>query len=533
MFFRSSTPQKSTKSPKKSRKKASLASRRQFLRGAGGFALALPFLPSLLPRAAWAQSAPTGPKRMVHFASPHGAIWPQDMWPDDSVANQSMSYAGHTVHQGALNVQNNQLSYVLSSSALTQAVADKMFLVNGCDIPFYIGHHSGGHLGNYNRNDLDGGAVVQMANRVTIDQVMRHSPNFYEPGANITRPSIHLAQNGNPDYGTSWGYVNPATKTGVQGMATEMNSLALFNDIFTGGEPTPGPQKVPVVDRVYAQYSQLTSGAFGPANRLSSADRTKLEGYMSHLSQLESKLTAVPSASCGDIPTPTANVDWYDQFTCIPEQAASDYELWNDVIVAAFMCDTSRIVTVNAVETWDLASCNGDAWHQDIAHECGNHPDTIGKVMADAVRFFFDRVYMDLVTKLDAVPTGDGTTLLDDSLVWWSQESGMFTHESVGMPIVAAGGAGGVFTTGRYYDYRNRDNTMFVEQVPDMQVQNLMRPGLLYNQWLGTVLQGMGVPPSEWEQGSVKGYGELANERNYAASILNVASDPLPMMLNS
>lgn len=26
-----------------------------------------------------------------------------------------------------------------------------------------------------------------------------------------------------------------------------------------------------------------------------------------------------------------------------------------------------------------------------------------------------------------------------------------------------------------------------------MQVQNLMRPGLLYNQWLGTVLQGMMV----------------------------------------
>lgn len=46
-------------------------SRRQVLAGAAGFTLALPTLPSLLPRAARATD-PDGPRRFVAFASGNG-----------------------------------------------------------------------------------------------------------------------------------------------------------------------------------------------------------------------------------------------------------------------------------------------------------------------------------------------------------------------------------------------------------------------------------------------------------------------------
>lgn len=518
------------------------SSRRQFLRGLGGFTLALPLLPSLLTREALAQVGPApgegfGPKRMVSFVTGHGAIWPQYMWPDEASASQpQFVYGSHDVHQGPLSLGSVGgsvgLSHVLSGPMMTQALADKMFLVRGCDIPFYIGHHSGGNLGNYARNDLDGEAVVPISPRVTIDQIMRHSDSFYAPGAGIIRPSIHIGEL-NPDRGISWGYVNPTTKTGVQGMTVEPSSLALFNDIFTGGAPSaPGtPQAPKVVDRVFAQYQQLTSGAFGPANRLSSADRDKLEGYMSHLSELESKLnaTVTPSASCGDVVPPDQGTLSDVGIICDAGDAAQHYQLWNDVIVAAFMCDTSRIVTVQVNEAWDDQACNGDTWHSKIAHECGKHFDTIGLQMANAVQLFYREVYMDLVTKLEAVATGEGKSLLDDSLVWWSLESGPLTHESISMPIVAAGSARGYFQTGRYYDLRHRESNKFGLD-PEWPVSGLLRPGLLWNQWLATVLHSMGVPPSEWEQSGVKGYGELHNAHGYPDGVLAAASDPFPMM---
>ena len=77
-------------------------SRRMFLRGAGGFTLAMPFLPSLLPRDAHAQSM--FPKRFVAMATHHGGIWTPNMFPAFESLNQSLDYGGHTVRSGPLQV---------------------------------------------------------------------------------------------------------------------------------------------------------------------------------------------------------------------------------------------------------------------------------------------------------------------------------------------------------------------------------------------------------------------------------------------
>ena len=51
----------------------------------------------------------------------------------------------------------------------------------GLDVPFYIAHNTGLHLGNYARNDGNGGdgKAVQAFPRPTIDQIMAWSPSFY------------------------------------------------------------------------------------------------------------------------------------------------------------------------------------------------------------------------------------------------------------------------------------------------------------------------------------------------------------------
>src|SRR5690606_41764852 len=46
--------------------------------------------------------------------------------------------------------------------------------------------------------------------------------------------------------------------------------------------------------------------------------------------------------------------------------AQRHYQLFNDVIAAAFMCNLSRVVTINV--TQQLSTFDGD-WHQNIAHQ--------------------------------------------------------------------------------------------------------------------------------------------------------------------
>jgi hypothetical protein len=98
-----------------------------------------------------------------------------------------------------------------------------------------------------------------------------------------------------------------------------------------------------------------------------------------------------------------------------------------------------------------------------------------------------------------------GVTYLDNSLLWWAQESGSTTHDSFSMPVVTAGSAAGAFETGNYVDYRNRDNMALSNNQSPEHLSR--RPGLPYQRWLGNLLNGMNVPSSEFERRGEHGYG--------------------------
>src|SRR5215510_12239575 len=135
--------------------------RRHFLRGIGGFALALPFMESLLGRTAAAAPTAATP-RFVGLLSGHGGLWPENMYPGDAMLDQTQSlYTGHVARWGALQrkIEGDvaELSAVLRADAslLTDALASKLMVVRGLDLAFKMGHCASGALGNFaDGNDL-------------------------------------------------------------------------------------------------------------------------------------------------------------------------------------------------------------------------------------------------------------------------------------------------------------------------------------------------------------------------------------------
>ena len=91
-------------------------------------------------------------------------------------------------------------------------------------------------------------------------------------------------------------------------------------------------------------------------------------------------------------------------------------------------------------------------------------------------------------------------------------------------------------TTGGYLDYRNL-NRVANGGGQDGSVEKT-HTGLMFNQWLGTVLQAMGVEPAEYEQDGVGGYGVLqkATETwfggydNYDAAVYDSMGQLLPFL---
>lgn len=510
-------------------------SRRHFLRGAAGVTLAIPFLGSIEPKQARAGGSVR--RRFVAMGTEHGGIWGANMHPSAPLS-QSQSYAGHTIRRGALSLEVDggmaRLSPVLSASSgvFTSALASKMNVLRGLDISWYIAHHQGGHLGNFGINcqhDAVLGAQAAANQVPTIDQVLAYSPKFYSDLSTNLKRSIICG-----DGGMSHNYANPSAQSGgIQPSPAVQDSKTLFSEIFV--PPDDGTEKrAPVVDHVLEDYKRLRNGN----RRLSAADRERLDAHIERVDELDRKLNV--AVTCGEIEPPaTSSTDlWGGDYGHNFDKMRQFWELFNDVVVAAFACDTSRIVVYRITDTF--SDYLGADWHQDVAHRAHQVtpqaplPDVAGQeIMAASYQRVFEGIYLDLVAKLDAVDDGEGT-VLDSSAVVWTHESGPYTHDSVDMPVIMAGSAAGSFTTGSHIDYRNMEKT-FNAGGYEGSVE-VTRPGLLWNQYLGTLLQGMGLDPEDYEHTPEGGYGLLLqgydNDVNghWPSSVISAAPEFLPYL---
>ena len=505
-------------------------SRRMFLRGAAGFTLAIPFLPSLVDRSV-ARAGPLGPsKRFVALATDHGGIWQDSMYPSEGTLTKTASYAGHSIRQGALALEVAdgiaRLSEVLSASStlFTTTLAQKMNVLRGLDVTFYLAHHRGGHLGNYAENDGNGtdGGMLKLQPRATIDQVMAWSPTFYADLATIKERSLVIGGQG---MCAAWS--SPSSKSGeIQNLSPENDSLALFNKIFVP-PADPGEVRPQIADLVLEDYKRLRNANV----RLSQPDRQRLDDHLERLDELQRKLGV--QVSCGEVqpPTKSSTEEWGSSYGIDPEANKRFWQLHNDVIAAAFACDTCRVVAMRVNDNFSTFA--GD-WHQDVAHQSAIPDGAKQAIIATAHQRFFEDVYLDLVAKLDSIADIDGT-VLDSSLVQWTQESGCVTHDPIELPVVTAGKAAGFLATGQYADYRNLQVPAH-QPGPDNAVSSHV--GLVYNQWLGTVLQAMGVPKSEYEDGEHGGYGHVqlstegwyAGYEKYPSSVLAAMGEVLPFL---
>ena len=146
-------------------------------------------------------------------------------------------------------------------------------------------------------------------------------------------------------------------------------------------------------------------------------------------------------------------------------------------------------------ESGDVA---GD-WHQ-FAHSVPD-PDAAANLLA-IHRWTSSRIFKGFVEGLDSVMDVDGRTVLDNTLVVWGNELG-YSHYNTDVQTITAGSAGGAIRTGQYLDYIDWDQE-YANPIDDWGV---LSPGLPHNRWLVSMMQAMGLPPSDYEASPGAGYG--------------------------
>lgn len=516
--------------------------RRHFLVGATGATMALPFLPSLMSKAYAAENAFSPHRCFMAIGTDHGGIWAKNMYPDASVLTQQVDYASRTVNYGDLpttTMVDGELAFspVCQSAALTPALIGKFNILRGLDIPYRISHHTGGHLGNFAETAGFGLAGVdsRRARTATLDQRVAWSSTFYDADdltSRMTQRSFNVA-----DGKMSWNFSSPSTQSGgIVRQPSSRSNIDLFRYLF---DPATTYNNVDtyLVDRIKASYARLRQHP-----RLSYGDRNRLDQHVESMFEIERKLSVmeqlvgVPTEPAED----SSSLTGATGFGADPAANLAYAQLMNDIIVAGFSAGVSR------VGTWfqgvHFASEQVNDWHGMVAHQ--GYGEQIAQAHAAQWHRGTFGVMADLAAKMDAVTTSDGATLLDNSLIMMTSEAGQLTHHTscMGFPVVTAGSAGGYFNTGSYVDFRNRATTFddLAELVAANDMLELENPGLYYNQFLGNVMQSMGVAQAEYETFEdfltaepTRGFGlhhvDAQRATDYAAARLVMGED-LPVL---
>jgi hypothetical protein len=233
----------------------------------------------------------------------------------------------------------------------------------------------------------------------------------------------------------------------------------MFNEVFGMLETDPvGAAKLKnrrksVLDVVDKQYEAL-------APKVGAEDKKKLEQHLDAVRELEKRLDnpgAVLGGSC-QIPTVGSPLDPKD-----PNNFPFVGTAFMDMLAMALACDITRVVTLQ----WSASTNNRPyPWLQyddgtgpkaitDDEHNLGHQADdnVVAWGKLNVIRHWYGQQFAYLLSKLAAIPEGDGT-MLDNTVVLFASEiSRCNTHSHKDMPFILAGSGGGYFKTGQYLTF--------------------------------------------------------------------------------
>ena len=437
--------------------------RRHFLRGLGA-CIALPAFSSLVPgrllaAAATAQLATTAtgaPLRTAFVFFPNGAI-PSRWWPTGGEVDFGLG--------ATLQPLEAMRRHVQVLGGLDHANANP-------------GDDGGGDHARGNSVFLTGVRIKKSATDVhagiSIDQVIAGQVGH------LTRfPSIELTcdetrRSANCDSGYSCAYqFNISWQSPTTPMTPEANPRLVFERLFGAG--AHGERAGNAARRMMSRRSVLDfvlEDARTMQHRLAGNDREKLDQYLTGIREVEARIQKAEkfgSTVDPDLPTPAG----------IPNLRAEYVDLMYDMLLLAFQTDTTRVATFVLAHDGDNRSFSeiGIAeGHHDLSHH-QNNQERVAKV-AQIDRWYVER-FARFLAKMEGTPDVDGHSLLHNSRIIYGSgnaDGNRHTHEN--LPLVLAGGGGGLLTPGRYVQHGSKPlSNLFLNLADTAGVSGLERFG--------------------------------------------------------
>jgi len=416
-------------------------SRRTLLR-AGGASIGLPLLSAMVPAAtALAQTAAAPRQRMGFFYLPHGAIMDNTRYGKELNAwTPDVEGKGFDLKpileplapfKPYLTVVSG-LGNRPAESPTVHAVTPATWL--SCVTPQ---QGSSPHLS------------------VTADQVAaRHI------GQETPLPSIELATEsggGGSACDNTYGCSYSSTisfRTASTPLPMEYDPRKAFEKIFGRGAT---PAERATIQGEYTSLLDMVTGEVADLRRqLGATDRAIIDDYLDSVREIERRVDLLGEQDLSQANLPEVPV------------AMPDFDghlrLMFDLIAAAYQADMTRVATMMMAAEVSNMSYNHigvpDAFHP-LSHHAENRV-AIEKLVR--VQRYHSEVFADFLAKLDAMPDGDGGTVLDNSIfLYGGNMSNSNKHDHFPLPTLVVGRGHGIRGDQhlRYPDHTPIANVLF------------------------------------------------------------------------
>jgi hypothetical protein len=204
-----------------------------------------------------------------------------------------------------------------------------------------------------------------------------------------------------------------------------------------------------ILDRVRSEAASLS-------NQLSSADRTRLDEYLSSVREVEQRVNRARSAQenaeqrAADRDRPVTVMPRPDNG--LPEDIREHMRLMCDIIALGFQTDKTRVATLLLCR--DISGLFYPFLNVSASHHPASHNDRSDAYERIARYYVSQLAY--LAGRLDSMREGDGTVLDHSCLLYLSNMFSGSQHDSRKLPVLLVGGLGGTLQTGRTLDYLDR-----------------------------------------------------------------------------
>jgi hypothetical protein len=427
--------------------------RRAFLRGAGGVAIALPFLEGYLERSAFG-ALPTTPVFGFFICTANGVVQsgggdPERFWPTALGAIDSAKLAAAT----------DRCTSVLAEHA------SRLLFVKGINYP--NGGTGCGHASGLAQT-LTGLAPTGGANKAvsTGESADTTIAKLVNP-AGVEPLTLYS--------GLKEGYINEKLSFSAAGQvrSAEGNPYNVYKKLM--GIATPGGGGSSTIDQLIKRRKSANDLVKAELNSLrsrsdlSSADKMRLDQHFSYIRDLENTMTGM-AMQCSTAGLDVTAINALNTGSAFRQNGKIEEvnKLQMDLVGLAFSCNMTRVATLQAGDGTDhtnyvVDGVKTEKFHY-ISHRQADDGGGGGAKIPNAVELHakIDRIRMEtfkyMLDRWKTYSTPNGPLLDNAFAMWTSHVANGPSHSFNNLPIIIAGSAGGYLKQGQYVDAARSTN---------------------------------------------------------------------------